>query len=112
MTRENGSPHLHRRRDLLTRPFAIVALVLGMMVAGPLAGLAQEATPPGVVLEDGQRLREDQTFRVGVNRNLVGGPEDYWYTHASLQVYEPLIKYDDNFNLLPSLATELSLIHI
>ena len=109
MTRENGSPHLHRRRDLLTRPFAIVALVLGMMVAGPLAGLAQEATPPGVVLEDGERLREDQTFRVGVNRNLVGGPEDYWYTHASLQVYEPLIKYDDNFNLLPSLATEWTL---
>jgi peptide/nickel transport system substrate-binding protein len=98
-----------RITSLICRPFGVVAVILGLLLAGPLAGFAQEATPTGVVLEDGQRLREDQTFRVGVNRNLVGGPEDYWYSHASLQVYEPLIKYDDNFNLLPSLATEWNL---
>jgi peptide/nickel transport system substrate-binding protein len=46
---------------------------------------------------------------MGVNRNLVGGPEDYWYAHASLHVYEPLIEYDNNFNLLPGLATEWNL---
>ncbi len=91
------------------RPIAVVLLVLGMLIAGPLAGLAQEATPPGIVLADGEHLREDQTLRVGVNRNLVGGPEDYWYAHASLQVYEPLIKYDNNFNLLPGLASSWTL---
>jgi peptide/nickel transport system substrate-binding protein len=98
-------PGLH----ILLKPASVLVLIVGLLLAGPLAVVAQEATPPGVVLEEGQRLRDDQTFRVGVNRNLVGGPEDFWYSHASLQVYEPLLKYDDNFNLLPSLATEWNL---
>lgn len=109
MSREHSFIGQTRVRSSLSRPIGVLLLVLGMLVAGPLAGVAQEATPPGIVLEDGERLREDQTLRVGVNRNLVGGPEDYWYTHASLQVYEPLVRYDDNFNLLPSLATEWNL---
>jgi peptide/nickel transport system substrate-binding protein len=95
--------------QFLLKPASVLALIVGLLLAGPLAVVAQEATPPGVVLEEGQRLRDDQTFRVGVNRNLVGGPEDFWYSHASLQVYEPLLKYDDNFNLLPGLATEWNL---
>ena len=97
-----------RRRRPLNLAF-VLAVVIGMLSAGPVAVMAQESTPPGVVLEDGERLREDQTLRLGVNRNLVGGDEDYWYTHASLHVYEPLIEYDDNFNLLPGLATEWTL---
>jgi len=108
--KQSHRPHRVRKSILLlAKPIAIATLVFSLLVAGPLAALAQEATPPGVVHEEGDRLREDQTLRVGVNRNLVGGPEDYWYSHASLQVYEPLLKYDDSFNLLPALATDWTL---
>ena len=89
-------------------PF-VIAAILALVMATPLTFLAQEATPSHVVLEEGERLREDQTLRLGVNRNLVGGPEDYWYAHASLKIYESLVEYDDNFNLLPGLATEWTL---
>lgn len=95
-------------RHILRLPF-VLTVILGMLFTGPATLLAQEATPAHVVLEEGQRLQEDQTLRLGVNRNLVGGPEDYWYAHASLKVYESLVEYDDNFNLLPGLATEWTL---
>lgn len=88
----------------------LAVLMAALIVASPAIAVAQEdALPDHVVLQDGERLREDQTLNLGVNRNLVGGEEDYWYAHASLHVYEPLIEYDDNFNLLPGLAEEWSL---
>lgn len=96
-------PRLSRSRPL--HPLFAFAIITSLVLAGPLAASAQDSTPGSVVLEDGERLREDQTLRLGVNRNLVGGAEDYWYAHASLHVYEPLIEYDDDFNLLPGLAT-------
>lgn len=65
---------------------------------------AQEATPAWIHLEDGQELADKQEITVGVNRYLVNGEEDFWFAHASLQVWEPLIDYDDNFNLVPGLA--------
>src|SRR3954451_4224022 len=47
---------------------------------------------------------ENQELTVGISRNLVNGQEDFWYAHASLQVWEPLIKYDNEFRLQPGLA--------
>lgn len=99
----------NRHRKLSINIAFVVTIVTGMLVAGPFAAYAQESTPAGVELADGERLREDQTLKLGVNRNLVGGEEDYWYAHASLKVYESLIEYDDNFNLQPGLATEWNL---
>ncbi len=67
--------------------------------------IAQEAELPSYVqLGEGESLAENQELTVGVNRNLVNGEEDFWYAHASLQVWEPLIKYDNEFRLQPGLA--------
>ncbi len=99
---------LHRPRY---RPVLFLTVLVSLLLSSsPWSfATAQDSTPSNVQLEDGERLREDQTLKLGVNRNLVGGPEDYWYAHASLHVYEPLIEYDNNFNLLPGLATEWNL---
>ena len=56
-----------------------------------------------------QPLAEKQELTVGISRNLVNGEEDFLYVHASLQVWEPLIKYDNTFNLLPGLAESWTL---
>ena len=102
------SKHRHTRH---IRPVLFLTILVSLLLSSSpwTLATAQDSTPAGVQLEDGERLREDQTLKLGVNRNLVGGPEDYWYTHASLHVAEPLIEYDDNFNLLPGLATEWTL---
>lgn len=100
----------HSRTRFSLQPTILIALIASVVFTLlPWTVGAQESTPSNIQLADGERLREDQTLKLGVNRNLVGGPEDYWYVHASLQVYEPLIKYDDHFNLLPGLATEWNL---
>lgn len=100
----------HRKRPSFRAALFLTVLTSLLLSASPWAvTAAQESTPAHIQLEDGERLRDDQTLKLGVNRNLVGGPEDYWYTHASLNVYEPLIEYDNNFNLLPGLATEWTL---
>lgn len=59
---------------------------------------AQDATPTG-----------PQELTVGISRNLVNGQEDFLYAHTSLQVWEPLIRYDDRFNLQPGLAESWTL---
>lgn len=101
---------MSRRQHPRFTPVLLLALVSSVVFTLlPWTVGAQESTPNTVQLADGERLREDQTLKLGVNRNLVGGPEDYWYAHASLHVYEPLIEYDNNFNLLPGLATEWNL---
>jgi peptide/nickel transport system substrate-binding protein len=75
-----------------------------------LSGFAQEAaTPEYITLSDGERLSDVQELRLGVNRNLVGGAENTWYVHASLQVWEPLLTYDDEFKLQPKLADSWTL---
>jgi peptide/nickel transport system substrate-binding protein len=51
----------------------------------------------------------NQELTVGISRNLVNGPEDFWYAHASLQVWESLIKYDDTWQLQPGLAESWTL---
>jgi peptide/nickel transport system substrate-binding protein len=87
------------------RLFAIL-LSLVLLSANLLVSRAnaQDATPAWIHLEDGQSLADKQEITVGVNRFLVNGEEDFWFAHASLQVWEPLIDYDDHFNLVPGLA--------
>lgn len=98
----SGSGRVHRFLGL-----AIAALVF---LTGSLSGFAQQAaTPEYIVLEDGERLSDSQELRLGVNRNLVGGAENTWYVHASLQVWEPLLTYDDEFRLQPELAESWTL---
>ena len=84
--------------------FALLSVFLAS--SSVIVTLAQEeATPSYIELADGERLADKQELRLGVNRNLVGGPENWLYVHASLQTWEPLLTYDDEFKLLPRLAT-------
>lgn len=91
---------------------SLIALVFAslVLVTSSFTGYAQDvATPAYITLEDGERLSDTQELRVGVNRNLVGGAENTWYVHASLQVWEPLLTYDDQFQLQPKLAESWTL---
>jgi peptide/nickel transport system substrate-binding protein len=97
------------RRGISIRAFLALLTIL---IAGSnvINTYAQEAaTPSYIQLADGERLAEKQELRLGVNRNLVGGAENTWYVHASLQVWEPLLTYDDEFKLQPKLAESWSL---
>jgi peptide/nickel transport system substrate-binding protein len=85
--------------------FRALILTLAVVLAGVGPALAQdEPLPSYIELADGETLAETQEITIGVNRNLVNGEEDFWYAHASLQVWEPLIKYDNEFRLQPGLA--------
>lgn len=78
---------------------------VAVLVAGVLAlgGLAQN------VSAQDEPLAASQELTVGISRNLVNGAEDWLYVHGSLQVWEPLIRYDDRFNLQPGLAESWTL---
>jgi peptide/nickel transport system substrate-binding protein len=87
-----------------SRLSGIVIAVL-VFFTSTFTGYAQDqATPAYIQLGEGERLADSQELRIGVNRNLVGGAENTWYVHASLQVWEPLLTYDDEFRLQPKLA--------
>lgn len=92
----------------------LLAIVLALACVIPSLGtaLAQDSGDPlasYVQLGPGEELAASQEITIGVNRNLVNGQEDFWYAHASLQVWQPLIRYDDNFGLQPGLATSWEL---
>jgi peptide/nickel transport system substrate-binding protein len=101
-----------RRGTLAVRAWSVLAIVVAAAVLFSAAGVvhAQDpATPAGIELGEGERLAEKQELKVGTNRNLVNGEEDFWFAHASLQVWEPLIDYDDNLGLVPGLAENWTL---
>jgi peptide/nickel transport system substrate-binding protein len=92
----------------------VLALLIAFTTLGGSFGAAraQDGTPatetglPSYVqLQPGETLADTQELVVGVNRNLVNGEEDFWFAHANLQVWEPLIRYNDSFELEPALAT-------
>jgi peptide/nickel transport system substrate-binding protein len=87
-----------------SRPLIGTLLSLLILLSGSFTAYAQVATPAYIQLGEGERLADEQVLRLGVNRNLVGGAENTWYVHASLQVWEPLLTYDDEFRLQPKLA--------
>jgi peptide/nickel transport system substrate-binding protein len=78
----------------------LAVLVVGVLAFGQLAQSASAQDEP---------LAASQELTVGISRNLVNGEEDWLYAHASLQVWEPLIRYDDRFNLQPGLAESWTL---
>jgi peptide/nickel transport system substrate-binding protein len=80
------------------RRISIVFAVLLVAGTASTAAIAQE-----------QPLAANQELTVGISRNLVNGEEDFLYAHASLQVWEPLIRYDNAFNLQPGLAESWTL---
>ena len=72
--------------DILFKPVGIALAILGLLVTGPLAVLAQEATPAGVVLEDGERLRDDRRML----RTRLSAPAPSAPTAAPLRTSRPL----------------------
>ncbi len=50
-----------------------------------------------------------QELKVGISRNLVNGEHDFLNAHASLQVWEPLIRYDNQLQLHPGLSEKWTL---
>lgn len=96
-----------RRGALTTVLLTAIVLLSGLATAiAPAPAKAQDdgGLPSYIHLADGETLADKQEITVGVNRNLVNGEEDFWYAHASLQVWEPLIRYDNEFQLQPGLA--------
>ncbi len=103
MSRTLSTPVL--RIPARTRIALALLLAVAVVIPSLTRAFAQEAPLPSYIqLGEGETLAESQEITIGVNRNLVNGEEDFWFAHASLQVWQPLIRYDDNFNLQPSLA--------
>ena len=64
---------------------------------------------PGQAKPAGEQLADKQEITVGVSRNLVNGEHDWLNVHASLQIWEPLIRYDEELKLQPGLAESWTL---
>jgi peptide/nickel transport system substrate-binding protein len=86
--------------------------------SSPAAGLRRLATAAIVVMvaltqlgatafaqqEAGETLAASQELTAGYSRTLVNGEEDFLYTHTNLQVWEPLVRYDNNLRPQPGIA--------
>jgi peptide/nickel transport system substrate-binding protein len=70
-------------------------LVVGVLAFGSFGQTVSAQDEP---------LAATQELTAGISRKLGNGEEDWLYAHTSLQVWEPLIRYDDRFNLQPGLA--------
>src|SRR5688572_27826883 len=93
-----------RRQPARSWLIGSIFLALTFVLSTFGTAVAQDDPLPSYVqLAEGETLAEKQEITIGVNRNLVNGEEDFWFAHASLQVWQPLIKYDNEFKLQPSL---------
>ncbi len=72
--------------------------------AGGASGAASAVASPA-----NEQLADVQELKVGISRNLVNGEHDFLNAHASLQVWEPLIRYDNQLQLGPGLAEKWTL---
>ena len=90
---------------------APAATAASASAAKPATGLpAPPATPvPGQPRPADHQLADTQEIAVGVSRNLVNGEHDFLDVHASLQIWEPLIRYDEELKLQPGLAESWTL---
>lgn len=107
---------LTKRNDLLGRisalwrsvSIAIVVVILsacGGTAANPSTSSEANTANNAPAQPAGEQKRADkQELVVGISRNLVNGPEDWIYTHTNLNVWEPLIRYDDQLRPTPGLA--------
>lgn len=104
----------YRRLSDLVRPFSLVLFVIFLAACGgaPAApandSSASDSTTNAETVSEipaGEPKRaEKQELVAGISRNLVNGPEDWLYAHTSLQVWEPLVAYDDQLRPQPGLA--------
>jgi peptide/nickel transport system substrate-binding protein len=84
-----------------------LAGVLGGSMLGGVLGLSSKLSNSASAQD--APLAATQELVAGNSRNLVNGPEDFWFVHASLQIWEPLIRYNDTFVLEPALAESWTL---
>jgi peptide/nickel transport system substrate-binding protein len=84
-----------------------LAGVLGGSMLGGVLGLSSKLGNSASAQD--APLATTQELVAGNSRNLVNGPEDFWHVHASLQIWEPLIRYNDTFELEPGLAESWTL---
>jgi peptide/nickel transport system substrate-binding protein len=102
-----------RRFDSISRAAAsgasrrsVLTGLTGALLGGAL-GLSKKLGPAASA--QNAPLAAAQQLTAGVSRNLVNGPEDFWDVHASLQIWEPLVGYDDTFTPTPALAESWTL---
>ncbi|MFG1710892.1 ABC transporter substrate-binding protein [Nonomuraea sp. M3C6] len=72
------------------RAAIMLVALLGLVLAG--CGGQEAADPEGAQLT------------LAAPRDLVAGPEDPYYTHQTLRVWEPLVSVDDKLRPVPALA--------
>ncbi len=81
--------------------------------AGSGASGASGSSTPVAASASGSPAAEQradvQELTVGISRNLVNGEHDFLYAHTNLQVWEPLIRYDNNLVPQPGLAEKWTL---
>ena len=114
MTTTTNARPAHRRRVPIGRFLLLIVLLLAVTAcsapAAPTTGsTAASAAEPANVTTGEPELAEVQELTAGISRNLVNGEEDWIYAHASLQVWEPLIRYDDQLQPYPGLAEKWTL---
>jgi peptide/nickel transport system substrate-binding protein len=94
-----------------TAPAADAKPAAAGAAAKPATGFAPPpATPvPGQARPAADQLADKQELTVGISRNLINGEHDWLDVHASLQIWEPLIRYDEDLKLQPGLAEKWTL---
>ena len=95
-------------------PFNLLLVLLFFIAAcaptvPPAETTAPVAADTAATTAGEPKLADVQELTAGISRNLVNGEEDWIYAHASLQVWEPLIRYDDELKPYPGLAEKWTL---
>ncbi|MBX3001966.1 MAG: ABC transporter substrate-binding protein [Caldilineaceae bacterium] len=100
-----------RRLSLLALMILFLNACAPSQTAQPQAATPAEQTVASATTSPAgePELAEVQELTVGISRNLVNGEQDWIYAHASLQVWEPLIRYDDELRPYPGLAENWTL---
>ncbi len=104
------------RRGWRVLSFLIALIILAGCGAAPAAPTVTPGAPGSAPATGGavasptnEQLADVQELRVGISRNLVNGEHDFLNAHASLQVWEPLIRYDNQLQIGPGLAEKWTL---
>lgn len=113
MRTSTRSLQLQRLRPYSWRFSLLMILLLGIVAAcsapaAPAPAAQQAAANAPTTASTGERAAV-QELTAGISRNLVNGEKDWIYAHASLQVWEPLIRYDDEQRPYPGLAEKWTL---
>lgn len=114
---ERGEQQVDQRRfDSISRAVAsgasrraVLKGLAGALGGSMLGGVLGLSSRLGTTAAQDAPLAATQELTAGISRNLVNGPEDFWFVHASLQIWEPLIRYNDTFELEPALAESWTL---